>query len=450
MKLENKLFTAITALVIICSMLLLSACGTVNETTGSTAYAGNASESTVSTGSSSSETVSYANTDADPSSSLSVTAVSASSDQSADDFVTEAFSNRDLAGTYDGDEAVSITLSGNTASASSSAVSVAGSVITITEAGTYVLSGTLDNGYVVINVSKEDKVQLVLDGADISSETFAPIYVASADKVFITLAEGSENTLTNGGSFVQIDDNNVDAVIFSKDDLTLNGEGSLKIVSSAGHGVSCKDELVIAGGTYAITAASHGIEVNDSLAVSDASITVKAGKDGIHAENDDDDTLGLIYIESGSFLITCGDDGIHANTLIVIDGGTFSITAAEGIEATYITINDGDITISASDDGINAARKSSAYTPTVEINGGSITITMGQGDTDGIDSNGNIVINGGTVNITGNSGFDYDGTAEYNGGTIIVNGQQLSYIPNQMMGGMGGMQGGMTGPGGRR
>ena len=430
MKLKNKLMSAMIALLLMCAMLITAACGTISETAGSTASAG---------------TVSFASVSENSSSSYTVSAVSASSAESAGDFITDAFSKRDLAGTYDTVEAIAITLSGSSASASGSGVSVNGSVVTITEAGTYILSGTLDNGYVVVNVSKEDKVQLVLNGADISSETFAAIYAASADKVFITLADGTENSLSNGGSFVQTDDNSVDAVIFSKDDLTLNGSGTLTITSPAGHGISAKDELVITGGTYVITAANHGIEANDSLAVSDGSITVRAGKDGIHVENDDDDTLGNIYIESGSFSVTCGDDGIHANTLIVIDGGTFSITAAEGVEATYITINGGDITIAASDDGINAARKSSAYTPTVEINGGSITITMGSGDTDGIDSNGNIIMNGGTVNVTGNSSFDYDGTARFNGGTIIVNGQQLDYIPNQMMGGMGGQQGGMGG-----
>ena len=110
-----------------------------------------------------------------------------------------------------------------------------------------------------------------------------------------------------------------------------------------------------------------------------------------------------------------------------------------------IQINDGKISISASDDGINAARKSSAYTPTVEINGGEITIVMGAGDTDGVDSNGNLIINGGTVNVSGNSCFDCDGTATYNGGTVIVNGQQVDSIPVQMMGGRGGMMDGMMG-----
>ena len=129
--------------------------------------------------------------------------------------------------------------------------------------------------------------------------------------------------------------------------------------------------------------------------------------------------------------------------MLQIDNGSFEITGAEGLEATYILLNGGDISISASDDGVNAARKSSAYTPTVEINGGTLTIVMGAGDTDGVDSNGNIIITGGTVDVTGRSAFDFDGTSAYTGGTIIVNGQQVSQIPNQMMG--GGMPGGGRG-----
>ena len=152
--------------------------------------------------------------------------------------------------------------------------------------------------------------------------------------------------------------------------------------------------------------------------------------------------------------MSVGDDGIHAVSLVQIDGGTFTISAAECMEGTYIRINDGTFDLSSWDDGINAARKSSAYsTPTVEINGGTINITMSAGDTDGIDSNGDIIVNGGTISVSGNSTFDYDGTAQLNGGTIYCNGQQVTEIPNQMMGGRGGMGdfgGGRMGGRGRR
>ena len=344
---------------------------------------------------------------------------------------------------------VTISLNGTSASASSDSVQISGSTVTITAAGTYVLSGSLDNGSVIVNATKEDKVQLVLDGAEINSDTFAAIYVVQADKVFITLAEGSVNTLTNGGSFVQIDDNDVDAVIFAKDDITFNGSGKLVISSPAGHGIVGKDEVTVTGGVYEITSAKCAIRGKDSIAISGGAFTLKAGTDGLHAENNDDDSLGSIYIAGGSFVITAGDDAVHANTLLQIDGGTMSISAAEGLEATYVQINGGEISISASDDGVNAAKKSSAYTPTFEMTGGTLTVVMGQGDTDGIDSNGNVIVSGGTIDVTGQSSFDYDGAAQFTGGTIIVNGRQVTSIPNQMMGG-GGFGGGGMGGGRRR
>ena len=357
------------------------------------------------------------------------------------DVSSDLFSDRDLSGEYDASGAVTIALDGTAAQADPDAVSISGSDITITEAGTYILSGTLDNGSIIVDAGKEDKVQLVLDGADIHSETFAAIYVLSADKVFVTLEEGTTNSLSNGGSFTRIDENDVDAVVFAKDDITFNGAGSLAISSPAGHGIAGKDEVTITGGTYEITAADNAIRAKDSIAVADGTFTLIA-EDGLHAENSDDETLGNIYITGGQFTVNVSDDGIHANTLLQIDGGSFDLTAAEGLEATYIRINDGDIAIAASDDGVNAAYKSSAYTPTMEMNGGTLTIVMGAGDTDAVDSNCDLVINGGTIDITGNSAFDYDGTAQYNGGTIIINGETVNAIPNQMMGGMGrGMNG---------
>ena len=359
---------------------------------------------------------------------------------------SDLFSARDLSAAND-DEIIMVKLTGSGATADSDKVSISGTNIVITGSGTYLISGSLKDGSIIVDASKEDKVQLVLNGVSVHSETYAAIYVKQADKVFVTLAEGTNNTLSNGGTFTQQDENNVDAVIFAKDDLTLNGSGSLTVTSPAGHGIVGKDEVTITGGVYEITAAKCAIRANDSIAIADGTFTLTAGTDGLHAENDDDDTLGNIYITGGTFTINARDDAIHANTLLQIDGGSFEITAAEGLEATYIKLNDGDISVSASDDGVNAAKKSSAYTPAVEINGGTLTIVMGAGDTDGVDSNGNLIITGGTVSVTGNSAFDYDGTVSFTGGTVIVNGQQVSSIPNQMMG--GGMMGGNMMGGGR-
>ncbi len=319
--------------------------------------------------------------------------------------------------------------------------------INITEEGVYVLSGAASNVTVTVEVEDNEKVQIVLDGVTITNTSAPVIYVKNADKVFVTTTS-TENTLSVTSSFTSDGDTNTDAVIFSKDDLVLNGTGTLNI-SSTDNGITSKDDLKVTGGTINITCTSDAIEANDSIAVSDGSITINTSKDALHAENDDDNSKGYIYICGGTFNINAGSDGIQGTTVVQIDGGTFNINASEGIEGTYVQINDGTINITASDDGINGSNKSSAYNVTVEINGGSITIDMGQGDTDAIDSNGNLYITGGTINITAQSPFDYDGEGKKTGGTVIVNGEETDELTNQMMGGPGGMGGGMQGgPGG--
>ncbi len=356
------------------------------------------------------------------------TAAHAETDAPAGDYFAEAFSARDLSGKF-ADEVFRVTLNGAGAVSDSDRVRVSGSVVTITGAGTYILSGTLDNGSIIVDAAKEDKVQLVLDGVSINADSFAAVYVIQADKVFVTLAEGTENSLTNGGSFSQIDDSRVDAVIFSREDLTLNGTGTLKIHSPDGHGIDGKDEVTFGSGSYEIQTAKHAVRAKDSIAVADGSFTITAKQDGLHAENGSNETLGNILIANGSFTIQSGDDAIHANTFLQIDGGNLEISAAEGLEGTYIRINGGNIRITAVNDGINATQKSSAYPSTAEINGGELDIVMRQGDNDGVDSNGSLIINGGSVSVTGKSAFDCAGSVSYNGGTVIVNGQQVDSIP---------------------
>lgn len=345
---------------------------------------------------------------------------------------TDLFTERDLTQGADLTDAVYMTVTD-------------GEDISITAAGVYVISGTASEVTITVEAQDEDKVQLVLDGVSVTNSSSPCIYVKSADKVFVTTTD-SENSLSVTGAFTADGDTNTDAVIFSKEDLVLNGVGTLNI-SSTDNGITSKDDLKVTGGTLNISCVSDALEANDSIAVADGVINISTQKDGFHAEYDEDDTVGYVYICGGTLNITAGDDGIHATTILQIDGGNLNIDAAECLEATIVQINDGVLNLNAADDGINAARKSGISTPLAEFNGGTVTIVMGAGDTDAVDSNGNLIINGGTLDITAQSPFDYDGTAEYNGGTIIVNGQQIDSITNQFggMGQMGGMPGGDMG-----
>lgn len=250
------------------------------------------------------------------------------------------FSDRDLDGSYDESAAIPIQLTGETAACASDAVSIDGARITLLDEGTYLVSGTLTDGQIVVDADDTDKVQIVLAGADITCTDSAAIYSKNADKVFLTLADGTENTLINGGSYADIDENNIDSVVFSKTDLTLNGSGSLTIAAQAGHGVVSKDELTITGGSYTVTAAGHGMAGKDSLAVAGGTFTITSGKDGLHAENADDSSLGFLYVADGEFTIAAQGDAVSASGALQADGGTFDLTTGEG--SASVTMSTGD------------------------------------------------------------------------------------------------------------
>lgn len=241
----------------------------------------------------------------------------------------DMFTERDLAGTYEESGAVYVTLSGDGITGETDGVAIKGQTVTITAEGTYIFSGTLSEGQIVVDADNA-KVQIVFDNVDITCASSAAVYVKSAEKVFVTLAEGSQNTLRNTDEYVAIDDNNIDAVIFAKSDLTLNGTGSLTIVSAEGHGIVSKDDLKITGGTYDITAAGHSLSGKDSVRIADGTFILTAEKDGIHAENVDDEEKGYIYIADGDFTITSDGDGMDASSIVQIEDGTFDITAGGG------------------------------------------------------------------------------------------------------------------------
>ena len=372
----------------------------------------------------------------------------------------DMFTERDLAGTYEESEAVYVTLSDDGITGETDGVAINGQTVTIMEEGTYVFSGTLSEGQIVVDAD-DAKVQIVLDNVDITCASSAAVYVKSAEKVFVTLAEGSQNTLRNTDEYVTIDDNNIDAVIFSKSDLTLNGTGSLTIVSAEGHGIVSKDDLKITGGTYDITAAGHALSGKDSVRIADGTFILTAEKDGIHAENADDEEKGYIYIADGDFTITSDGDGMDASNIVQIEDGTFDITAGGGA-ANSLKTHESDmpggpgggmpqngerpdggtpLEMSEKPDGENMPQmgekpdgenipqdtttdESGTSTKGIKaggdmyLNGGTYQIDSAD---DSIHSNANITIADGTYTLaTGDDGVHADDALIVNGGTITV------------------------------
>lgn len=355
---------------------------------------------------------------------------------------SDMFSDRDKEVGYDESESVTISLADNSSSCESDAVSITENTITIKDEGTYILSGSLSDGMVIVEAEDTDKVQIVLNGVSISNNQSAAFYVRSADKVFVTTASGTENILEhNGSSYTAIDENNIDAAIFSKSDLTLNGEGTLTVTAQEGHGIVSKDDLVLTSGTYVITSASHGLSGKDSVRIANGTYTIVSGKDGIHAQNKDDSSSGFVYLAGGTYTISAGDDGIHAASNVTISDGKIDITQSyEGIEGLSIDIAGGEISVLASDDGINAAggndssssegfqggddQFASTEGAYIQISGGVLYVNASG---DGIDSNGDITVSGGETYVSGptndgNGSLDYNGSAQITGGIFAASG----------------------------
>lgn len=349
--------------------------------------------------------------------------------------VEDMFSDRDMEIGYDEQSAINIKLEDDSVSCDDSGVTIDGTVVTISREGVYVLSGTLSEGQIIVDTGDTDKVQLVLKNVDITCKSSAAIYVKNADKVFITTAKDSENTLKTTGEFVNIDDNNIDGVIFAKADITLNGAGTLNIDCSSAHGIVCKDDLKLTSGTYNINAASHALSGKDSVRIAGGTYNLTSKTASIHSENTentDNTEKGFIYIADGEFTISSEKDGIKAGSSLTINGGNINITKAEeGLEAMYIDINGGNINIVSNDDGMNASGgnsdsskmqgDSSIY---IKITGGTVNVAA-RGD--GVDSNGNIYITGGALYVTGpesngDSALDYEKEAVITGGTVVAAG----------------------------
>lgn len=364
------------------------------------------------------------------------------------------YSAKDL--TWDSSSEVTIDLSNPTAT---DGVTVSDGVITITKAGNYKLTGTYE-GQIKVEAADSDMVRLILNNATITNSTGAAINVVEADEVVIYTASGTANTVSDGSSYSDTASGSPDAVIYSKSDLTLAGEGTLKVEGKYEEGIHTTDGLVIASGTLEVNAANTGIKGKDYVDILDGTITVTATKDGIKATNDTDGNRGWVRLSGGTVNISAGDDGFKAERVLEISGGTLNITQAnEGIEAQYINILDGTVNVTSSDDGINASYSTtstsstgteSASTSTTQTTqtaqggqagqapagGQAPSGTMGQppaggGAGGGMGGGGGtfevvdatINISGGTVTVNANGdGIDSNGTATLSGGTVIVNG----------------------------
>ena len=429
---------------------------------------------------------STSNASASSATSTSASSTSGTTSKVADSFSTDVKSGAKLAEdthysakdlTWDSSSEVTIDLSNPTAT---DGVTVSDGVITITKAGNYKLTGTYE-GQIKVEAADSDMVRLILNNATITNSTGAAINVVEADEVVIYTASGATNTVSDGSSYSDTASGSPDAAIYSKSDLTLAGEGTLKVEGKYEEGIHTSDGLVIASGTLEVNAANTGIKGKDYVDILDGTITVTATKDGIKATNDTDGNRGWVRLSGGTVNISAGDDGFKAERVLEISGGTLNITQAnEGIEAQYINILDGTVNVTSSDDGINASYSttstSTTSTSTESATATSTTATsttatstkqsaqggqnsapqapsgsagqapagggqapsgtMGQPPAGGGAGGGmggghgtfevvdaTINISGGTVTVnTNGDGIDSNGTATLSGGTLIVNG----------------------------
>lgn len=317
----------------------------------------------------------------------------------------EMFTNNELTLTYDEASATKITLAEES--------------VTITEEGTYIITGTLSDGQIVIEVEDTEKVHLVLDNVEISCSDSAAIYIKSGDKVFITLAEDSYNMLSVVGEYNTEDENNVDGVIFAKSDLAFMGNGVLEINGEYGHGIVAKDDVVFTGGTYEITAASHGINANDSIRILDGTFTIESGKDGMQCENNEDATKGFIYIADGSFYIMAQQDGITASNILQIDGGTFEIYSGGGFDEVLneITMGEGSGNMTQVTDSLAYSMKClKAFN--IVVNDGELQIASYE---DAIHANNDLTFNGGNLYIlSGDDAVHADSTLTINDMELLI------------------------------
>lgn len=309
------------------------------------------------------------------------------------------FSAEDKEIGYSDSECSTINLSGEKIFSDSDNVEIDGSVATITSGGTYILSGNLDNGRIIINTDSESDVRLVLNGVNIINNSTSSIQVENANKVYITLEKDTNNKLSNNFYFSQ--DYGTNGVIYSKSDITINGRGSLEISSSEGNGIVSEKNVIITGGTIDISSERCGINALDSVRVSSAMLTINSKDNGIYSSNKENDSSGFIYISDGIFEINSNGNAIDAKSILLIEGGAFNITAqsdssTDTDKSSYgltagedISVNSGEFVVNTTDDAVYSNSK-------VSINGGSFKLTSGN---NGIYGESTVLIGEANINI---------------------------------------------------
>lgn len=338
--------------------------------------------------------------------------------------IDNLFSDRDLEPSYT-DATASISLDGDSVSIDGTGVSAEGSVITITDEGIYHISGKLNDGQIIID--SQGKVQLVLDNADISCSYSSPVYTVNSDKTFITLAENSENTLTDGTAYVYSDEtaNEPDAVIFSHDSLTVNGSGVLNINANYNEGITSKDDIVITGGTININSVGNSIKGKNYVAVCNAEINIDSAADGIKSTNIEESSLGFVYVQSGTFNIVSAEDGIQTDTEFIAEGGTFNITSGGGSsEAEPQMGNDfgrfdrNQFENTESTEDTTISTKGIKGSIAIHISGGSFNINSAD---DALHSNANICLSGGELTLdSGDDGVHSDARVDFSGSSVNI------------------------------
>ena len=341
----------------------------------------------------------------------------------------EMFTDRDLSGEYDESEATTITCKDKTFTVSGSGAKADSNVLTISEEGVYIISGTVTDGRIVVEADEKAKVQIVLKDCSITSSDYSALYVKSADKVFLTLADGTKNTISDGKTYKEdSEESNVDSAIFSKSTFTINGTGSLTVNGNMSHAIVSKDNLKIASGTITVTSVGSAVCGKDSVRIANGTINITSGGDGIKSTNTEKEDKGYVYIGGGKITITSDNDGIQAETTLTCEKAEITLTTGGGSENSSKTHTDdfggwgkwgtqSDTSSTSSDEDSTSAKGLKAGGD-ITIDGTTITADCAD---DTVHSNSNTTINSGTLTLTsGDDGIHADSATTINGGKVTV------------------------------